>query len=245
VAVTLRSATTASTGASTALTTYTIANPSWSGSATPAGDIVLLYSIARGAVTFTTPTGFTAVTATSISSSQYQLFFLVTAGTEGATFTVTWSGANPSSSAAISYSAAVTSPVFDPSTPGASAVAGLGATGITTVNAGDQLVYFHASKTSTSGQTPGTLGPPTSFTSRVTPAQTTATTAPNVQAYIADMAQGSAGATGTITGTDTNVTIDTSSGSLVVALSPAAATGVIDRVNVITTRQAVKRASLW
>ncbi len=219
---TLRGVTTASTGSSAALLTYTVSNPSWTGSTTPAGDIVLLWVVLRGTVALSTPAGFTAVPAAVISSSQFQLFWRVTDGTEGSTFTITWaSGANTSSAMCRSYSGADTVLVMDPAVPSSSGVTGLAATGITTVRNGDTLVWLAATKTASAGQAPATISPPSGFTGSTPSAPTSAATIPNVQAYGADAPQGAAGATGTETGSDSNTTVDSTQGSVVVALASA------------------------
>lgn len=240
----LRGVTTASTGASTVLLTYSISNPSWTGSTTPAGDIVLLWVILRGAIALATPSGFTAVPATVISSGQYQLFYRVTDGSEGATFTVSWaSGGNTSSAMCRSYSGADTALVMDPSVPTASAISGLAAASITTVRDGDTLVWFAATKTSTAGQTPGTITPPSGFTGSTASAPTTTVADPNVQAYGADEVQGTHGATGVLTGTDSTPAVDTSSGSVVVAL--AAALGGATPQPLVVPQAAVMQAANW
>src|SRR5260221_1893522 len=150
----LRGVTTASTGASATLLTYTIANPSWTGSTTPAGDIVLLWAVLRGAIALTTPSGFTAIPAAVISSAQYQLFVRLTDGTEGSTFTVSWaSGGNTSSAMCRSYSGADTVLVMDPAVPSSSALSGLAAASITTTRHGNPLVWFAGTKTAPAGRT--------------------------------------------------------------------------------------------
>lgn len=239
----LRGVTTASTGASTTLLTYTINNPSWNGSSTPALDIILLWVTLRGAIALNTPAGFTAVPATVVSSGQYQLFYRITDGTEGATFTISWaSGANVSSAMARSYFGADTALVMDPAVPASSAISGLAASSITTTRDGDMLVWFAATKTSTAGQTPGTITPPSGFTGSTPSAATTTVADPNVQAYGADEVQAAHGATGTLTGTDSTPAVDTSGASVVVAL--AAMTPIVPGRRTRSTLAPVRRSSV-
>lgn len=207
MAITLRGATTASTGSSTSTASYTIAKPS----GVVNGDALLIYVVIRGTNAASTPAGFSAVTATTFSSTECQLFYRVADGTEGSTFTLSWTGANPSAAVCLAY-AGVSGSIFDPAAPSASGAAGTTngiptASSITTTVNGDTLVWFAVTKTSASGGTPGTISPPAGFSTEAAQISTTvASAAPNVAAYAADMTQPAAGATGTLAGTNTSGT---------------------------------------
>lgn len=216
-----RGATTGGTGTSTVLTSYTIPNPSWNPATSTSypGDVCLLWVTLRGATVLNVPAGFTAVTASVLSSSQYQLFYRVTDGSEGATFTISWaSGGNTSQAVANSYPGMDTVAILDP-VPSASGIAGLAGASITTTHDGDILVWLAASKTASAGQTPGLFTPPAGFYTEIAQQSTVTAANPNVTAFLADMQQASRGATGTLTGTSSSAT--ESDAVLVVALSPA------------------------
>lgn len=196
---TLRGAAAAATAA--AATSQSVSNPSWSGSATPPGDVIVLWcSTFNASVTFSC-TGFTARPSATNSRSSSQLLYRISNGSEGATFSVSSSASVEFGVVAISYFNENQPVPFDPFPPSSGFVSSsqsttLSNSGITTGVPGDVLIWFGA----TFGPiTPAAITVPAGYTAQVTQANSgTAGGAAGV--IVATSSQASSGATGAVNG---------------------------------------------
>lgn len=193
------------TGTATA-TTQTFTIPS----GTQTGDTVCIYCVAAANVTFSSGTGATAFTAQAVTTGGSAPFGMLLThtytGSEGWTPGTSTVVVTKSASAAawvgVIFSVLGT---FDPALSGSGAQSAGSTTvaiaGVTTTNNGDLIIWI-ASNTTASGVTPGTITPPTGYTSITGQVSTTNSSHANSGLIVATNTQTTAGATGTISGTD-------------------------------------------
>jgi hypothetical protein len=203
---TLRGA--ASAIVNTAGASATVTNPSWNGSSTPAGDIVLIWCVkGNNPYSWSCP-GFTAETLSDTNVFSLQLLHLITTGSEGATFTVSITPSGASSGgwgmAALSYYNESQGGALDPGTPGSGTILGsqsvtVTAPGYTAAYGGEQLVWLGADTWPAAGTVPA-LSPPAGFTPQIGTQSTALGSGHNVSFMAADMAGGGSGPTGSQAG---------------------------------------------
>jgi alkaline phosphatase D len=211
---------TGAAGAANSLT-QVVSNPVWTGSATPAGDLILLWATAIAASdTFTCP-GFTAVTASTGQNTSAQLLYRVTDGSEGSSFTVTASVTHILNVHAIGISGQASSP-FDPSTPTSSgqllaAVSTtITATGFTTSSNGCLLLWLGMARGPSTP--PPTITVPGGFTASSLGQVNTTGTGASSGVVLATATQTTAGATGSPSGT---LSASDDGGALLLAIAGA------------------------
>lgn len=212
---TLRGAATSATTGATAATTLAVTKPT----GVVANDVILLY-VVNGGSPAVSVAGFQALPTTlETASSEATLFYRVADGSEGATFTVTIATAKSISAQCIAYSQVNVAALFDPSWPANSGVANATSTtvtvsAITTVNDGDQLVWFAFDRVALA-VTPPAITKPAAFAAQGSQASSSSATLLNVGCVVADLAQVSHGASGTVNGTVASTAVN---GGILVAL---------------------------
>lgn len=207
-------------------TSISVVNPAWNGTSSTSGVFITVWAMASNTTTFSISGGtFTAVTTSSGQNSQVQLFYLTTTGSESATFGITAGTSRLLGLIAIGW-AGVTGSPFDPSAPSTSgqcispANTNIPATGITTTNSGDTLVWFGLTRSAAPPNQTISLPSGFSFPSGFTQVNSPSTGA-TIGFLVSMMTQTTAGATGTITGTQ-GVAED--GGALLFALTPSGGT---------------------
>lgn len=207
-------------------TSISVVNPAWNGTSSTSGVFITVWAMASNTTTFSISGGtFTAVTTSSGQNSQVQLFYLTTTGSESATFGITAGTSRLLGLIAIGW-AGVTGSPFDPSAPSTSgqcispASTNIPATGITTTNSGDTLVWFGFTRSAAPPNQTISLPSGFSFPSGFTQVNSPSTGA-TIGFLVSMMTQTTAGATGTITGTQ-GVAED--GGALLFALTPSGGT---------------------
>jgi hypothetical protein len=185
---------------SSAASSLPVTNPSWSGSATYQGDVILLWCASNySSITFSC-TGFTALPAVSTSRGTCQLLWKVALGTEGSSFTVSASTARQFGVIAISYSGENQAAPLDPPSLISGIISSaqstsLSGSGITLNHPGDALIWFGA----VFGSSLATITVPSGYTVQVSQANSGT---PSGVGLIAGTSTSSAnGATGTVSGT--------------------------------------------
>ncbi len=171
--------------------------------------------------------GFTAVTAVENGVTYtFQLFYRVCTGTEGTSFPVIIGPDGAIRDIAIqciAYTGVLNANPFDPSTPTTSGNQNpvstmITVSGITTTVDGDQVVWFGHTETNVGGG-PATIRPPSGFTAQAPQVNTSDKMGANVGVLVADLAQGTAGATPNVDG---SLGVARQNGGIVVGLQPGA-----------------------
>ena len=206
MAATVAAATGFGTGSVVAVTTATVTKPA--GSA--AGDVLVLFANCVAAANTWSAPNFTAVTAATGTNGSCQVLYRVLDGSgsdPGATFTVTAGTASQWAGTCMRVTGATASP-FDPAPTSGQVNAGstsVTAASITTTVSGDLLIWCGGDRVASGA--PNTLTLPGGYTDSGAGQTSTSTASSANAASIAGFTtQSVAGATGTVTGTQTAAT---------------------------------------
>src|ERR1017187_1811 len=188
------------------------------------GDVVLVFAAWNGGAPTPAITGFTACPKVTIPTLGCALFSRVADGTEGSSFTVSFTAAYNVAAVCVAYCNA--NGVLDPP-PANSGVITQGlitipGTGITTGAANDALIWFGAVRANGPGAPLPAMGVPSALQQEGGQAGTFTTVGSNVAVLAADGPGGLAGSTGDMPGT---ASLACNAGGVLLALQSSATLG--------------------